>query len=297
MPPPAIRIPVCPVARKSTGTPARGEGPCERQRGVLLPQRAVGSDREQALAGALATGRDRDVGRRCAYVDESAAGAGRGGLEAAGTSRSLACRPLTRSNPASQRLDQQRHPARSDHPAGVGDADDQSTRAFGVGLAGRQSRQARGDRRPLAGPLADASLGHPVAQPEGGLGVRRLGRVTEEQQIRIGQFQDDRGRGTALRHALRSLRLHRGASRRDAVRSRRRLALEELHPRRVAGQVVNLIRQNQFIVIDVTSPERFDELGGLLGRHVAIIVGLDDQHRRCATDQSSRRARTERPAA
>ena len=54
--------------------------------------------------------------------------------------------------------------------------------------------------------------------------------------------------------------------------------LEELHPRCVAGEIVNLVRQDQFIVLDVMGPERLDELGRLPGRHIAIVVRLDDEH-------------------
>lgn len=55
--------------------------------------------------------------------------------------------------------------------------------------------------------------------------------------------------------------------------------LKETHPRCVASQVVNLIGQHHFGVIDVMRPQRFDELGGLLDRNVAVVVGMNDEHR------------------
>ena len=49
---PEFMIPVCPVARKCASTPRR-KGASDRKRRIFLPQRAVGSDGQKALARAL----------------------------------------------------------------------------------------------------------------------------------------------------------------------------------------------------------------------------------------------------
>ena len=53
MPPPAIRMPVCPVARKSPTHRAQRERARDGERRVFLAQRAVGTDREEPFAGRL----------------------------------------------------------------------------------------------------------------------------------------------------------------------------------------------------------------------------------------------------
>ena len=76
------------------------EGAGERERGVLLAERAVGADGEQALAGALAPGRDRDARGWRPDVDEAATGARGRGFQSRYVGE-LACMPLTMSRPAS----------------------------------------------------------------------------------------------------------------------------------------------------------------------------------------------------
>ena len=67
------------------------------------------------------------------------------------------------------------------------------------GLGGRELRQAGRDRRAGKRKFADAALRRPVAQAERGLGVARLGRVAEEQQV--GLRQREPSEVTALWHA------------------------------------------------------------------------------------------------
>ena len=188
--------------------------------------------------------------------------------------------PLTISRPASSASTSERHPARRRcTPPVFATPMTSRARPCAQRLAGRQPRQARGDRRPLARPLADAALGRPVAQPECGLGI------SPARWYRRGTADRDRavpGRSRAWNRQLvmrcAHWRLHRDASVQMLfeVKVGR---LEELHPRCVASQVVNLIGQHHFIVIDVMRPQRFDELGGLLDRNVAVVVGMNDEHR------------------
>ena len=75
------------------------ERPRNRERGVLLAERAIGSDRQQPLATAFATTRDRNVLRRRADVDEAAVITFRRRSERRRVA-SRACMPLTMSSPA-----------------------------------------------------------------------------------------------------------------------------------------------------------------------------------------------------
>jgi hypothetical protein len=68
---PAMKMPVWPVARKSASTTAFQQARGERERGVHLADRAVGADREQPLAAALAAAGNRDIGRRYADVHQA----------------------------------------------------------------------------------------------------------------------------------------------------------------------------------------------------------------------------------
>ena len=174
--------------------PRLAHGARDRERRVLLAERAVGADREQALARALATGADGDVGGRLADVDEPAAEAVGRGLAARASRASRACMPETMSRPASSASTRLGIQLGFSDAAGIGDADHQRARARGVRLARRQPRQARGDRRLGHGELADAELARPVAQAEGGLRVAGLGGVAEEQQIGRRQGDDERRR-------------------------------------------------------------------------------------------------------
>ncbi len=165
---------------------------------VLLAERTVGADGEQALAAALAASGDRDVGggtrtsmrrrpRRAAAADRlrhiaQAWRAARSPDRApppepptsSGTQRSLITPPTLATPMTSPRAPRARASVR------------------------RKARQPGGDRGFRAPPLADAAIGYPVTQPEGRLGERRLGRIAEEQQIRIRQA---RGRCRLLRPA------------------------------------------------------------------------------------------------
>ena len=161
MPPPAIRMPVCPVARKSASTPRCGKRARQRKRGVFLAERAVGADREQALAGALAP-RSRS-GYCCGGVRTSISRRPwrSAALFSCGTLSSLACMPLMMSSPDSSASISEGIQLSPITPPGIGHADDQRARAARARLLGRQARQSGGDRGAAARPFADAAIRRP----------------------------------------------------------------------------------------------------------------------------------------
>ena len=65
---------------------------------------------------------------------------------------------------------------------------------------GAELRQPGADRRFGQGELADAQVARPVAQAKRRLGVPRLGRISQEQEIRRGQGDHER-RGSGVRDA------------------------------------------------------------------------------------------------
>ncbi len=160
----------------------------EGEGGVFFAERAVGADGEQALAGALLAGSDRDIRRRRADVDKAAAVTRRRSfqLRRIGQTRVHAADDV---EAGFERFEQRRDPAVVNRAADIGDADHEPARAARNGLARREERQARGDGR-AARPFADAALAGPVAQAERGLGVAGFGGVAEEQQVRLRQNLD-----------------------------------------------------------------------------------------------------------
>ena len=111
MPPPAIMMPVWPVARKSASMPRAAKARGDRQRGIFLAERAVGADRQQPLAAALAA-RSRSGCRGAARGRRSGAGRARSAASAQRREcpSSRACMPLTMSRPASSASTQRRNP-------------------------------------------------------------------------------------------------------------------------------------------------------------------------------------------
>jgi hypothetical protein len=41
---------------------------------------------------------------------------------------------------------------------------------------------------------------------------------------------------------------------------------------------MNLIRNHDYVMVNVVRPQAFDEFGGLLGRYNAVVVRLHEQH-------------------
>ena len=188
MPRPAIMMPVWPVARKSASMPRSAKRARDRERGIFLAERAVGADGEQPLAAALQPGRDRDVRRAASRTSISRRPSRSRGRASSGNLGEPGVHAADDVEPGFERLDQRRQPAVGDEAAGIGDADDQRARApcraprpamsFGRPVRDRRARQRE---------FADAALARPVAQAERGLGIARLDRVAEKQEVGLRQ--------------------------------------------------------------------------------------------------------------
>src|SRR6516165_8478864 len=165
-----------------------GKRPRKGERGVLLAECTIGTNGEEALPRALAAGCNGYRTGRYADVDESATGAHRCVPQLRHVTQ-LRVQPADEIESRSERLDEERHPALSDHAAGVGNPDDESPRAPGVRFLRSQPRESRGDRRSFTRPLADAPFRHPVAQAESGLRKGGLGRIAEKKEIRGWELQ------------------------------------------------------------------------------------------------------------
>ena len=161
---------------------AAAQCPRDRERRVFLAERAVRADGEQALAGALAAGADRDVRGRLADVDEPPAEPLGRRLELA-RGGELAVHAGDDVEARLEGLDKARNPVRLQYAAGVGDADDERARAACMRLLRREPRQAGCDRRSGHRELADAEVPRPVTQAERGLRVAGVGDVAEKQQV------------------------------------------------------------------------------------------------------------------
>ena len=175
-------MPVCPVARNSASTPPAAQRPSQRQGGVFLAQRAVGSDGQQSPAGALATRSDRDVRGRDAKVDQTRAAARRRRDEG-GKGGEAHVHPAHQVQPRLGRLRQCRHPVIGYEAATVADRHDHRPGARPRGGGGIHSGQAEIERPVAQHPLGQTLVPRPVAQAERRLGVAGLGHVAGEQQI------------------------------------------------------------------------------------------------------------------
>ena len=170
-PQPAIMIPVWPVARKLTSSPRACKAASDRQRRIFLAERAIGADRQQPLAAALPAGRNRNVRRRDADVDQ--APAERFGRAAScGISDSRACMPDTMSSPASSASRSAGIQCCGIAPPGV------ATPISSARAPLDRPRPALSCGRPVVtvapgSAFADAALGRPIAQPECCLGIAR----------------------------------------------------------------------------------------------------------------------------
>ena len=59
---------------------------------------------------------------------------------------------------------------------------------------------------------------------------------------------------------------------------------EQIEPRAVAREVVHLVGHQDLLERNVVRAQVLDQLGRLLRGHVAIVIGLHDQHRPVAGD-------------
>ena len=161
-PPPVIRMPVCPVARKVAAMPRAAHLALHGERRVHLADRAVGADREAAPAAApLAVG-DRIAARRHPHVVQLAAVRHRRGDEDRLVAQQVV-QARGEVEPVRQRLAQHADPGRRDHPAAVRDADDQRLHPGGRGLGDGHVGQPHVGVAALQAQLADRRVGPPVA--------------------------------------------------------------------------------------------------------------------------------------
>src|SRR5579871_60165 len=192
----------------------------DRERGVLLAARAVGADRQDAAAGALAPGADRKPGRRYADVHEPRAGRRR----RVGEPRQAREADMQSGNNVdSERrgLAKRRNPRRWYSAADGGRADHEALGTGRTRLADRHVRDAGIDAAARQTHLAQAIVAAPVDETETGLAKDVARDVAEE---------DDEGRvevrngHAATTPALRARRhrLLRPGTRRPAPRERRR---------------------------------------------------------------------------
>ena len=158
------------------------ERPRNRESGVLLAERAIGSDSQQALAAALAPTRDRNIPWRRTHVDEAAVIAFRGRRKR-GRGREPRVHATDDVEPGHQRFEQRGHPAIQDSAPDIGDADHHRACAACSRLRRCQLRQPDADRI-RERQLADALLACPVTKAERRLGVAGLRNVAEKQQVR-----------------------------------------------------------------------------------------------------------------
>ena len=161
--------------------------PAQRQRGVLLAQRAIGADGEQPLAAALAcrspTVRPCGGGARRSAARRSAAR----GLAQAGTIRQSRMHAADDVQPGLHRRDQRgTQPAGMTPPAVATPITSDRAPAARPPRPG-QLRQPRSTVPPGSANSPMQRSARPVAQAEGGLGVAGFGRVAEEQQIGLAQ--------------------------------------------------------------------------------------------------------------
>ncbi len=155
-----------------------------REGGVHLADRAVGADRQAALAGpALAVG-DGVLDHRHAHVEQLLAVLFRR-RDQLGLVAQQVVQARGHVHAARERLLQHLDPGLRDHAAAVGHADHQR---LGAGLGGlghghvRQAHIGLAARQPE---LADRGLGAPVLDALRHLGGQGVGRIAQEQQIRL----------------------------------------------------------------------------------------------------------------
>ena len=156
--------------------------PLHRERGVHLADRAVGADGEAAPAGAALAVGDRVAVRRHADVVQPAAVRHRRGDELR-----LVAQQVVQAGgevePGASASVEDADPGGRDHPAAVGDADDQRPGPGGGGLGDGHVGQAHVGLAALHAVLADGGVGAPVADALRHLGRERVGRVAEEEQV------------------------------------------------------------------------------------------------------------------
>ena len=162
MPPPAIMIPVWPVARKSASTPRCCEARA-RSRARCISCRARSRCRRSAAAcrvrlRPVATGMS---GRRRAHVDQPPAEPLRRPRAAAGCRRAATCMPLTMSSPASSASTSAGIQLRRMTPPRLATPITSARAPARRGLGGRQARQPGGDRRARQREFADAFVRAP----------------------------------------------------------------------------------------------------------------------------------------
>ena len=125
MPPPEIRMPVWPVARKSASTPRAAKARASASAVYFLPSAQSVPTVSRRLPVRLRPVPHRDV-RAAACGRRSAAGRSAPRRPSvAASSASFACMPLTMSRPDSSASTSSGHPALADHAARIGDADHQ----------------------------------------------------------------------------------------------------------------------------------------------------------------------------
>jgi hypothetical protein len=150
-----------------------------RQRGIFLPQGTIGSNRQEPFSATLFAGADRDIIWRHANVDEPSA-------KGLGGHRQL--RDISKScvhtghdiEPRAQSVEHRGKPMLRDCPARSGHADQERTRTSGIGFRGAKPFETGGHRSAGQDEFADATVGCPIAQPKGSLGISPLNRIAEK---------------------------------------------------------------------------------------------------------------------
>ena len=181
-PSPAMKIPVCPVARKSAFRPRRFISFSSASVVYILPTEQSVPTASRRLPGRLApvptsnsrvgwrTSKSWRPSRRAASL--SFRDIGRAAMQAAGEIHAQL-----------QRLDQGLGPTAADHAAAIGDADDDRLHPRGLGLLQGHVRDFQIGLAARQAQLARAPIGAPVNDALGRLGRKLIMRLAEEHQI------------------------------------------------------------------------------------------------------------------
>ena len=183
-PSPAIRMPVCPVARKSAATPRalqrRGSAPASR-----TSCRPSNRCRRSAAGARRADSRCRPSrsGGRIAHVEQLQPARSRQRRPAAARRAAAGAGPAATFIPASSAAAASSIRSAPSRAARTGDAEHQRPRARRRGLGHRQPRQAERQRAIVVAEFADAILAPELGEPARGLDADEVGAVAEIEEI------------------------------------------------------------------------------------------------------------------
>ncbi len=185
MPSPAIRMPVCPVARNVAFAPSSVSVLVSASAVYFFPS-AIGADGRHAHARSLAPGRggDRQVGMPDVH---KAHALGRRRAHQRRKRREARMHAAHHVQPGVDRVLEIGQPYLRQLAPHERDSDHDAAGAARRRFRGRQARHAYRDGRRRHAPLADYVGAAPVPETEGCLGIERIARVAEVEQVGLSE--------------------------------------------------------------------------------------------------------------